>query len=465
MITYFPEPYEDELAYSLFARFYMKSGYTTLRDVMDVLYVNKWYRADTLFFNKLKPEVVDIITQNISMQEFVERHTMFPYYARFIKKERREKAVQSMIIMDGNYHNLLPIPNSIHDRYLRYCPDCVKYDRENHGETYWHRIHQMDGINVCPIHKCMLVNSSIAVGVKESAGLITTEQEVGEVVPEYSYDEIQNKLSEYVMMVFLADVNYEADGIGSFLRNNLSNKYLSGTGVIVKMTEIYKELNSFYKMEFDEEYLQRIQKIFNGYRWNSFEICLLALFLSVSVNELVDFKSNNQDLLKDTYIKLADKYDMEYEVISAIGKDIISDYEKSFVYRKSGVKKKKWIEMDEYYLPIVKNTIQQAVNNQDQRPVKICSYWVCRQINITSKQMDKLSKCKEVIDSYKETQEHYWAREIIWAVNQVRIRQVDLCWRRLRELTNMRKVNCLAALPYIKDMIDENTYELIRNIL
>ena len=134
MITYFPKPYEDELAYSLFARFYMKSGYTTLRDVMDVLYVNKWYRADTLFFNKLKLEVVDIITQNISMKEFVERHTMFPYYARFIKKERREKAVQSMINMDGNYHNLLPIPNCIHGRYLRYCPDCVKYDRENHGE-------------------------------------------------------------------------------------------------------------------------------------------------------------------------------------------------------------------------------------------------------------------------------------------------------------------------------------------
>ena len=76
----------------------------------------------------------------------------------------------------------------------------------------------MDGINVCPIHNCMLVNSSIAVGVKESAGLITAEQEVGEVVPEYSYDEIQNKLAEYVMMIFLSDVNYEADGIGSFLR-------------------------------------------------------------------------------------------------------------------------------------------------------------------------------------------------------------------------------------------------------
>ena len=237
-------------------------------------------------------------------------------------------------------------------------------------------------------------------------------------------------------------------GIGSFLRNKLSNKYLSDTGSIIKMTEIHKRLNSFYKMKLEEEYLQRIQKTFNGYRWNCFEICLVALFLNVSVNALVDFNSNNQEFLKDTYIKLANKYDIKYEVISAIGKDIISDYEKSFVYRKSGVKKKKWDKMDEHYLPLVKDIIEQALNNQEQRPVKICSYWVCRQINITSKQMDKLPQCKKAIDSYAETQEHYWAREIIWAVNQVRIRQVDLCWRRLRELTNMRKVNCLAALKH-----------------
>ena len=46
---------------------------------------------------------------------------------------------------------------------------------------------------------------------------------------------------------------------------------------------------------------------------------------------------------------------MEYEVISAIGKDIISDYEKSFVYRKSGVKKKKWIEMLYLILGMKKN--------------------------------------------------------------------------------------------------------------
>lgn len=125
MITYFPESYTDELAYSLLARFYMKSGYTTLRDVMDELYINKWYRADTLFFNKLKPEVVKIITHDKTMQEFVEKHTMFPYYARFIKKERREKAIRSMVNMDGNFHNLLPIPNGVQEKYLRYCPACV----------------------------------------------------------------------------------------------------------------------------------------------------------------------------------------------------------------------------------------------------------------------------------------------------------------------------------------------------
>lgn len=465
MITYFPEPYEDELAYSLFARFYMKSGYTTLRDVMDVLYVNKWYRADTLFFNKLKPEVVDIITRNISMKEFVERHTMFPYYARFIKKERREKAVQSMINMDGNYHNLLPITNGIHGRYLRYCPGCVKYDRENYGETYWHRIHQMDGISVCPIHKCMLVNSSIAVGVKDSAGLITAEQAVDEVIPEYSYDEIKNKLAEYVMMVFLADVNYEANGIGSFLRERLDAKYLSNTGVTMRVGEFLNDFNTYFGSNLSGMDFERIQKIYNGYRWNGYEICCMGVFQQISIKDLVNFKSDRHDALEDTYKRIALEYGLSSSVVSAIGTEIIVAYEKLSIRKKSGVKQQKWQELDIKYLSDLKVCIEQTLQNEQERPVKICTYWACRKLGISSKQMEKLPLCKKEIEQYAETQEHYWAREIIWAIHKIDNSGIELCWRRVRELTNIRKVNCEEALSIIEKLTDATTYERIRQLL
>lgn len=166
MIAYFPEPYKDELAYSLFARYYMHAGYTTERDVIDELYVNKYYRADPLFFNKLKPEAVEVITKKMSMQTFIEKHTMFPYYARFLKKERRSKALKSMLEMDGQYRNLLPINTGTSEQYLRYCSCCVNEDREIYGETYWHRIHQIQGMRICPTHGCILIKSEVPVGVK-----------------------------------------------------------------------------------------------------------------------------------------------------------------------------------------------------------------------------------------------------------------------------------------------------------
>ena len=218
-------------------------------------------------------------------------------------------------------------------------------------------------------------------------------------------------------------------------------------------------------MDHDEEYFQRIQKIFNGYRWNSYEICQLALFMNISVNALVDFNGNNYELLSTTYAKLADEYNLDYAVVSNIGKAIIKDYEKSFVSRKSGVRKKRWSELDTYYLPKVKDIIENSLNNNDVRPVKISTYWVCRRLGIRGKQMDKLPLCKAEIEKYSELQEHYWAREIIWAIHKIDNSGIELCWRRVRELTNIRKVNLEASLPFLKDMVDKDTFNTIKDLI
>ena len=40
MIGFFPKPYEDELAYSVFARYFERSGYTCFASCSEDLYVN-----------------------------------------------------------------------------------------------------------------------------------------------------------------------------------------------------------------------------------------------------------------------------------------------------------------------------------------------------------------------------------------------------------------------------------------
>lgn len=46
-------------------------------------------------------------------------------------------------------------------KFLRFCPLCVEDDRREFSETYWHRIHQLAGIVVCPDHQCFLQNSLV----------------------------------------------------------------------------------------------------------------------------------------------------------------------------------------------------------------------------------------------------------------------------------------------------------------
>jgi hypothetical protein len=44
---------------------------------------------------------------------------------------------------------------------FRFCPVCVTNDRKNVGETYWHRLHQLPSILVCPRHNVFLEDSQV----------------------------------------------------------------------------------------------------------------------------------------------------------------------------------------------------------------------------------------------------------------------------------------------------------------
>lgn len=45
--------------------------------------------------------------------------------------------------------------------HLRFCPDCTERERNIHGEAYWHRVHQVPGVCVCPEHATLLEESNI----------------------------------------------------------------------------------------------------------------------------------------------------------------------------------------------------------------------------------------------------------------------------------------------------------------
>ena len=139
MTMYLPEIYPDELVYSWLARYYIQTGYVRYAFVAEELFQSKIVRPDIEFVNQYTTPMLQAITEKMPMSEIIENHTMFPYYGRFLQKERRNRAYTAMIQTKGNYHNLLPMPKrkGNTDRYLRYCPVCAENDRKQYGEAYW----------------------------------------------------------------------------------------------------------------------------------------------------------------------------------------------------------------------------------------------------------------------------------------------------------------------------------------
>jgi len=48
-----------------------------------------------------------------------------------------------------------------HREAMKYCPACVTNDRKCFGEAYWHRLHQIRDVWICPIHSVLLEKSGL----------------------------------------------------------------------------------------------------------------------------------------------------------------------------------------------------------------------------------------------------------------------------------------------------------------
>src|SRR5205085_5295925 len=88
---------------------------------------------------------------------------LLPLYSPFLPVKRVQEIRVAMGSSDNStIHNKAGItPSSISSPdWLRFCPACVENDRRQFQECYWHRLHQVPGVEVCPVHNVFLSDSS-----------------------------------------------------------------------------------------------------------------------------------------------------------------------------------------------------------------------------------------------------------------------------------------------------------------
>lgn len=481
MIGFMPVIYPDELVYSWFARYYVHSGHSAYVFAIEDLLESRYIRPDVEFLNRLNPDAKEVITGMISMEDLILKHTMFPS-VRFAHNSRINIALQSMVRQEGDVHNLLPLPKSNLPRYIRYCPVCVAEDREKYGEAFWRRSTLLRNVDVCARHRCRLKNTNILISGKQSPRLYVAETEIKDMEPEFVEDCLELQFAQYMTEVFQFSIDFTNEvGIGDFLNSKLEGTaYLSVRGRMRNTSRLYEEFTAFYGKVQQQKVatLSQLQKIFTGYRSDFYEVCQMAFFLGIGVDELANPMLPEKSQMERFNEKVAELYQAGlgcHRIARKLGscpKTVVkANREKpkakhDYSVRK-GMKKADWSAMDEELLQKVRNTCRQIYHNDGGRPGRVTTYAVCRALSLPDKRFDYLPRCKAVIQEYAESFEVYWAREVVWAYKSLveSAKQDDIYWRNIRDITNLRRNNFMSSFPYLSMFTDQDTARRIQSLL
>ncbi len=164
MIGFFPDPYPDELLYSACARFGDRSNYQNVEIVGRELFGSPSGVAIVPFPNRLT-HFISVLPpgHKYTIDRLIDEHTLLPFYSAFtdcarveiIRSEMEAEQENRIVSRLGISACRLRSPAA-----LRYCPECVNADRQTYGETYWHRVHQLSGVDVCADHSVFLKMSN-----------------------------------------------------------------------------------------------------------------------------------------------------------------------------------------------------------------------------------------------------------------------------------------------------------------
>ena len=114
-----------------------------------------------------------------------------------------------------------------------------------------------------------------------------------------------------------------------------------------------------------------------------------------------------------------------------------------------------WATYDEKMLDTVKNAAEKIYSGDGGRPYKVTVFGVETYIGIKHGRIKNMPKCREVIKDYAETKAHYWAREVIWAVEDIKKSGEGILWRNIRTRTNMKRDDFVSCF---QEILNANAY-------
>ncbi|MGV0107580.1 TnsD family Tn7-like transposition protein [Nostoc sp. DSM 114160] len=282
MIGFFPDPYPDELFYSICARFQKIVQYPGCKSAIEELFGTGIQTVGVFIPNHLDRLISCLPNgHKYTVEQLISEHTLLPFFSPFMEQERVFLIKENMRGDTGNLAQMRLGMLSTKIRFtewLNFCPMCAEEDIKQFGECYWHRLHQLPGVKVCHIHKVFLENSTVRTHSKKLRYELIPAEQVVTLKPPQLID--SSNPSHKVLLKISYDAawllnNSDLVGGKTFIQNRylyLLKKMNLATNKMV--SHIYKLLN-FFKNYYNCDVLKLLDCEIAEVQQNNWLFCLV----------------------------------------------------------------------------------------------------------------------------------------------------------------------------------------------
>lgn len=463
----FPILYDDELFYSVVARYRRMCGIISKRSFINDFYntsLGQTFMYLPLHFKSIVGNMPP--TSKITENYLIKNHTFYPYITSFLSPKKSIEIYNTMF--EGRRENLF-IKSGLSgakvkfSNYLKYCPQCCKEDIDRDGETYWRRLHQIPGVLYCKKHKSLLIESRVVTN-DNTIDYICADEDICKISicedieeKSKSFFSINSKYIEETEYLFNNNVQRkELDFIIDFYIDKLRERKLASSNGNIYMKEFQKEFGDYYS----KEYLKLMQSNFdvddetnwlrlfvrkNNKNRSVLRHLLIMEFLDVKLQEffkcnivigksykrkvhspIFSLKQKRKEWLKI----IEDNPSIPRSELKRIGKGLhtyIYKYDREwyekvtprYIKRKEKEAVVDWNKRDEECLDMVKNAVKMLLSKPG-KPIRIRSSSIRRECGETRYLNNKkLIKTQVYIDSATEDINSFRVRKIRWAIKEI----------------------------------------------
>ncbi len=296
MIGFLPVLHDDELFSSLLMRLFEEGAYIYPKHFLNEILDGK-QRFNYLYANRYKQELVDLVDKIYGWERVIQNHTLEGWDNLF-----------------GKYSGVSPTKG-----FIRYCPLCKK------EKKYIQVLPQIKNLNYCPIHGCRFQESRISLNrnkyylIKSLCDFLNQEDEQ---LKQVILEDINVRISKYTLDVLKVSQNvYKQVKIHDYIRMYIPKGYYrSKTTAQLNINKLKAALDSFYK-DLEGYMLSRrqLESIVRGESCCSFHIILVAFWLGIKPEELINRKNKKTISLSKKIVSLHEKGFSERKIADMLG--------------------------------------------------------------------------------------------------------------------------------------------------